>query len=78
MEFSSFGNLRHWETGKAERARKLESEDLPFVRECNKLREIAGCIRTCLEMMDIYYFGQVCYGCRFAVWEAVDAAFFAL
>lgn len=29
--------------------RKLESEDLPFVRKCNKLREITGCIKTCLK-----------------------------
>ena len=27
--------------------KKLESEDLPFVKECKKLREITGCIRAC-------------------------------
>ena len=33
----------HWETGKEDKAKKLESEDLPFVKECMKLREMTGC-----------------------------------
>ena len=33
----------HWETGKEDKVKKLESENLPFVKECMKLREMTGC-----------------------------------
>lgn len=36
--------------------RKLKSEDLPFVRKCNKLRAITGCMRACLK----YFLKEFC------------------
>lgn len=47
--------------------RKLKSEDLPFVRECNKLRAITGCMRACLKYFLKEFSEQVYYGRRFAV-----------
>ena len=50
----------HWETGKVKRMRKLESEDLPFVTACSKLREITDCIGICLKW-SMTVLRQVCY-----------------
>ncbi len=64
--------------GRQKRMRKLESEDLPFVTVCSKLREITDRIEACLVIPNYLLSLQVCYECRFTVWEAVDAAFFHL
>lgn len=52
---------------------KLESEDLPYVKECTKLREMTGCRELITEAV-LLMFGTdrelVYLKCRFTAWES--------